>query len=105
MKNTIFVTRMVKWYYSSKKLEQPGGQLLQVHPFQDHDIIGLTPTGKVLMWLQLENKSYKIKPMDQFVGISIKKVGCAPNVNLVCMISDRGILMTKGNLLSKKPGL
>ena len=99
IKNTIFVTRMVKWYYSSKKLEQPGGQLLQVHPFQDHDIIGLTPTGKVLMWLQLENKSYKIKPMDQFVGISIKKVACAPNVNLVCMISDRGILMTKGNLL------
>ena len=55
------------------------------------------------MWLQLENKSYKIKPMDQFVGISIKKVACAPNVNLVCMISDRGILMTKGNLLIKKP--
>ena len=48
------------------------------------------------MWLQLANKSYKIKPMDHFVGISIKKVACAPNVNLVCMISDRGILMTKG---------
>ena len=59
------------------------------------------------MWLQLANKSYKIKPMDHFVGISIKKVACAPNVNLVCMISDRGILMTKGinKVLEKKKKL
>lgn len=69
------------------------GFVLQVCNSQDQETFGLTQSGKVLMWL---NNTSKIKLLDNFVGIAVKIVACAPNVHLICMVTDRGILMTKG---------
>ena len=72
------------------------GFVLQVCNSQDQETFGLTQSGKVLMWLNLANNTSKIKLLDNFVGIAVKIVACAPNVHLICMVTDRGILMTKG---------
>lgn len=51
----------------------------------------VTKDGKVLMI-----SGQKSRPIDSFVGIAIQYVASAPNGGLICMLTDRGILITKG---------
>lgn len=55
----------------------------------------LTKDGKVLSICEYSKKS---RPIDSFVGIAIQYVVSAPNGGLICMLTDRGILITKGSL-------
>ena len=49
------------------------------------------------MWMNFtSSETPKVKMLDHFIGIAISYVAVAPNANLVCMITHRGILMTKG---------
>lgn len=83
--------------YFHKKLSVPGEQIQQICICQDEDILGRTKSGKVLMWMNFtSSETPKVKMLDHFIGIAISYVAVAPNANLVCMITHRGILMTKG---------
>ena len=46
-----------------------------------------------------DEEKNKCRGIDSFVGIVIKYVVSAPNAPLICMLTHRGILITKGNNL------
>ena len=46
-----------------------------------------------------DEEKNKCRSIDSFVGIVIKYVVSAPNAPLICMLTHRGILITKGNNL------
>ena len=68
--------------------------------FSGNEGVCLTDSGKVLMLSSDDNTNGdsrgKCRPIDSFVGIVITFVVSAPNNPLICMLTNRGILITKG---------
>lgn len=65
-------------------------EIRQVTSLPQDEALCLNEDGKVLMLGQ------KCRPIDSFVGIVIRYVVSAPNGGLICMLTDRGILITQG---------